>query len=93
MIGIQFGVYEAMKKVMLQRSVTKDKYSPRKNNSNDMINKASMPMYGAQGAIEEAAMETAASQGTSFPAPHFLNYVPTASKKDLQSIFRFRFRD
>ena len=60
MIGIQFGVYEAMKKVMLQRSVS--------------IQIEDKGFYGTEEAIEEAAMETAASQGTSFPAPHFLKY-------------------
>jgi len=60
MIGIQFGVYEAMKKVMLQRSV-----------STERVGKG---IYGEEEVIEEAAMETAASQGTAFPAPHFLKY-------------------
>lgn len=75
MIGIQFGVYEAMKKVMLQRSVS--------------IQDKEKPVYGTEEAIEEAAMETAASQGTSFPAPHFLKYAPKASKKGLRSMFGF----
>eukprot|EP00531_Pseudo-nitzschia_arenysensis_P019265 CAMPEP_0116118234 /NCGR_PEP_ID=MMETSP0329-20121206/1995_1 /TAXON_ID=697910 /ORGANISM="Pseudo-nitzschia arenysensis, Strain B593" /LENGTH=326 /DNA_ID=CAMNT_0003611847 /DNA_START=545 /DNA_END=1525 /DNA_ORIENTATION=- len=84
MIGIQFGVYEAMKKVMLQRSVeasTRSKRAQYKSN----------PVYEAEGVIEEAAMETAASQGTSFPAPHFMNYAET-KRKDLQSLFGFRSR-
>ena len=75
MIGIQFGVYEAMKKVMLQRSLNASSPSKRAN-SGTKISK--MPVYEAEGAIEEAAMETAASQGTSFPAPHFLKYVQSS---------------
>lgn len=95
MIGIQFGVYEAMKKVMLQRSADIDKSSSPSKRTKIKIKKSNKPMYGngAEEAIEEAAMETAASQGTSFPAPHFLKYIPNASKKDLQSIIGFRSRD
>lgn len=93
MIGIQFGVYEAMKKVMIQRNVTVDKSSSPTKHTNGKIKNSNRPVYGIEGAIEEAAMETAASQGTSFPAPHFLKYVPSTSKRDLQSIYRFRFRD
>ncbi len=85
MIGIQFGVYEAMKKVMLQRSVDASTRSKRAQYK-------SKPVYEAEGVIEEAAMETAASQGTSFPAPHFMNYASTKGK-DLQSLFGFRSRD
>mgnify|MGYP001206370815 CR=1 FL=1 len=84
MIGIQFGVYEAMKKVMLQRSVNASPPTRRR------IKAPKQPLYEAEGAIEEAAMETAASQGTSFPAPHFRNYL--SSKKELQSLFGFRIR-
>jgi len=90
MIGIQFGVYEAMKKVMLQRSADIEASSFTKRTKTKMTNEFT---YGAEEIIEEAAMETAASQGTSFPAPHFLKYMPNASKKDFQSIIGFRSRD
>lgn len=90
MIGIQFGVYEAMKKVMLQRSADIEASSFTKRTKTKKTNEFT---YGAEEIIEEAAMETAASQGTSFPAPHFLKYVPNASKKDFQSIIGFRSRD
>jgi len=86
MIGIQFGVYEAMKKVMLQRSIdasAKTKLAKIK---------IAQPVYEEEGVIEEAAMETAASPGTPFPAPHFLNYFPIAKNKNLQSLFGFRSR-
>jgi len=93
MVGIQFGVYEAMKNMMIQRSAAIDKSSSPTKLMNNKIKNSNRPMYETEGAIEEAAMETAASQGTPFPAPHFLKYVPNASKKDLQSVFGFRFRD
>lgn len=82
MIGIQFGVYEAMKKVMLQRSLAATQtYAPmqqpgrnrgittkkKKNDSEVLIDR-----YGIEEVIEEAAMETSASASTPFAAPHFL---------------------
>jgi len=88
MIGIQFGVYEAMKKVMLQRSAEIDNFSMKRTNKK--TKNSNRPVYGTEEAIEEAAMETAASQGTSFPAPHFLKYVTNEPRKDFQSFFGSR---
>lgn len=95
MIGIQFGVYEAMKNIMLQRSLDIEaSASPQmKTKKKNKKSKLLIERYGTEEAIEEAAMETAASQGTPFPAPHFLKYVPKASKKGLQSIFGSRIRN
>lgn len=59
MIGIQFGVYEAMKKVMLQRQVEQQQ------------KKGEVSIYGPAEALEEAAMEVAASSKVPEPAPHF----------------------
>lgn len=61
MIGIQFGVYEAVKKMMLQRDVDMEQRS-----------KDQVEVYGSIEALEEASMEVAASQDQPYPAPHFL---------------------
>ncbi len=86
MIGIQFGVYEFMKKVMLNRS------------SHKVILKGKMKMeppledpYGRKQALEEALMEVAASPEQPFPAPHFrdryqsLKEIFTPEKKQKKS--------
>lgn len=64
MIGIQFGVYEFMKKVMLERTsfpaeTSKDEYSR-------VDEKAT-----TQQTMEEVAMEVAADDDQPFPAPQF----------------------
>ena len=73
MIGIQFGVYEFMKKVMLQRPIAAKPVSTvsvgkaakkQKKGTGQLLG------YGAEEALEEAAMETAASAAVPFPAPH-----------------------
>jgi hypothetical protein len=69
MIGIQFGVYEAMKKVMLQRNAEK------------LEARVGMDRYGAEEALEEAAMEVAASAASPLPAPHFLKKIVEKRKK------------
>lgn len=61
MIGIQFGVYEAVKKILLQRDVE----IQRKKN-------AEVEVYGSLEALREATMEVAASQDQPYPAPRFL---------------------
>jgi len=63
MIGIQFGVYEAMKKVMLRRNL-----SPENERRSELL----VDRYGPEQALEEAAMEVAASSAQPLPAPHFL---------------------
>lgn len=70
MIGIQFGVYEAMKKVMLRRSVDIPKNQRR---SRQPV--APVESYGREQVLEEAAMEVAASPEHPFPAPQFLRRV------------------
>jgi hypothetical protein len=73
MIGIQFGVYESMKKMMLRRNIEQP-------GAGTVI---VAERYGAEEALEEAAMETAASSGTAFPAPHFLKKLtnPKTSRR------------
>ncbi|GAX26310.1 hypothetical protein FisN_16Lh148 [Fistulifera solaris] len=58
MIGIQFGVYEAMKRIMVQRQKFR----------------ASSPdtYYGPEQILQETSMEVAASLANPFPAPRFL---------------------
>jgi Mitochondrial carrier protein len=105
MIGIQFGVYEFMKKTLLERSAmsaagTVDRAAPRRPvpgalqlpkrpaastgpaapapkehqtsacASSDPS--SDPPTYGATEALQEAAMEVAASPEVPFPAPRFL---------------------
>ncbi|KAL3904293.1 MAG: hypothetical protein SGILL_010124, partial [Bacillariaceae sp.] len=80
MIGIQFGVYEAMKRIMLQRDT----------NRNGELRSKQLPAlsdrYGPEQAIEEAAMETAADGSNNFPAPHFHSRQPS-QKKGLKTFF------
>jgi len=89
MIGIQFGVYEAMKKVMIQRSVVIQPSSlqTRKKGKKTKDSEILIDRYGTEEVIEEAAMETSASASTPFAAPHFLKKIPITPKKSLHSIF------
>lgn len=75
MIGIQFGVYEAMKKFMLQM-----------NNPKTEKGKTVEDRYGEVEALEETAMEVAASAATPFPAPHPLKHIEKRKKKKTFSI-------
>ena len=68
MIGIQFGVYEFMKKVMLQRRIVEKPVGIKPPKRKAAL--ATKDRYGAEEALEEAAMETAASSAVPFPAPH-----------------------
>jgi hypothetical protein len=86
MIGIQFGVYEAMKRIMLQRD--------QMSNSGFDLEAAKQPKlppltdrYGAEEALEEAAMEVAADGSNTFPAPHFLKKLPNKPEKGTKSFF------
>jgi Mitochondrial carrier protein len=88
MIGIQFGVYEFMKNVMLNRdspkmrlltkpntatTTTRGKQLPSSPKSMSLSQRKAAGMEGsAQQALEIAAMETAASPEQPYPVPHFL---------------------
>jgi Mitochondrial carrier protein len=61
MIGIQFGVYEFMKRVMLKRRVAENSLNSMKL----------VPEYGSAAVLEEAMMEVAASPEHPYPAPQF----------------------
>jgi hypothetical protein len=71
-------VYEAMKRIMLQRD-TMD------SNGREGAKKQPLPpltdRYGAEEALEEAAMEVAADGGNAFPAPQFHRRQAKKSKK------------
>ena len=94
MIGIQFGVYEAMKRVMLQRDAMQA--SPVGGPSGGGAGAKSgkkfdlEDRYGPEEALEEAAMEVAADGSNTFPAPHFLKKLPKKKKK--KSFFGFQFQ-
>ena len=61
MIGIQFGVYEAMKRVMLHREVKRQSAKKRLED-----------IASAEQALE-FSMEVAASQDQPYPAPHIVH--------------------
>jgi hypothetical protein len=79
MIGIQFGVYEFMKKVMLQR--TGDAMPAKRKVGSDKEEKSAPGVpsaneeYDSSQVFEEAAMEVAASPEQPYPAPRFLKRV------------------
>lgn len=66
MIGIQFGVYEFMKKVMLNRS--SGEVMPHGKQE-----RLPEDTYGRRQAFEEISMEVAADDEQPFPAPRFGN--------------------
>jgi hypothetical protein len=69
MIGIQFGVYEAMKNIMLKREAAPVAVAPKKRK----VKQEEEPdSYGFVEILQEAAMEVAASPEQPFPAPQFL---------------------
>jgi len=68
MIGIQFGVYEFMKKVMVSRDGAEPPKSKGKTIKKEPVLEDS---YGRNRAFEEAFMEVAADDDQPFPAPHF----------------------
>ena len=70
MIGIQFGVYEFAKRVMVERRAGEAEEE-----------REGIDRYGPQQVLEEAAMEVAASPEQPEPAPHFLKRV---AKNSLQ---------
>jgi hypothetical protein len=79
MIGIQFGVYEAMKTFMLQRTVDaipeKKGGGGEKKDNAATIEPPSANEYEASQVFEEAVMEVAASPEQPYPAPQFLKRV------------------
>lgn len=73
MIGIQFGVYEFMRKTLAQRQVT----TPLKGKAHEEVDQ-----YLREKVLEEAAMEVAASPEHPYPAPQFLKRVMKKKKEN-----------
>lgn len=71
MIGIQFGVYEAMKQVMLKRNLS---------SSEEKKTSLLFDSYGPEQALKEAAMEVSASTSQPLPAPHFHEKIKSIAK-------------
>jgi Mitochondrial carrier protein len=68
MIGIQFGVYEFMKKVMLNRRPV------------EVTSDVDPDTYGRSQSLEEALMEVAADPEQPFPAPRFRTFYGIKDK-------------
>jgi hypothetical protein len=66
MIGIQFGVYEAMKRFMLEK--------------NTKVTLGTGDPYGKDESLEETVMEVAADPSNPFPAPHILKHIQKTKK-------------
>jgi solute carrier family 25 S-adenosylmethionine transporter 26 len=81
MIGIQFGVYEFMKKVMVSRTAAKAVRMEA------VKEKELVEEYGPEQVMEEAAMEVAASPEQPFPAPHFLKRILKQKKKKAATLW------
>jgi solute carrier family 25 S-adenosylmethionine transporter 26 len=70
MIGIQFGVYEFMKKVMVSRSVGVEITPLRPILDQKETPVVPLPQFQKAKTIEEVIMEVAADDDQPFPAPH-----------------------
>jgi hypothetical protein len=68
MIGIQFGVYEAMKKAFLYQSMQRT----AEQQESELV---TMDRFGSSESMVEAAMEVAASPEHPYPAPRFLRKI------------------
>ena len=75
MIGIQFGVYEFMKKVMMYRTIEEPHRPPHVDGKSRDVKDIVEDPYGPLQSLEEAAMEVAASPEHPYPAPHFLQKI------------------
>jgi Mitochondrial carrier protein len=71
LIAVQFSIYEAMKRTLIQRhhltSIPPDEYGPEE-------------------VVEEAAMEASASGSNASPAPRFHKKVPDSEQKTWRSL-------
>lgn len=84
MIGIQFGVYEFMKKVMLQR---REPLPPvRRKLKQEAVEVPDS--YGFIEILQEAAMEVAASPEVPFPAPQILQQAKNGLKEIKKEIVK-----
>ena len=94
MIGIQFGVYEAMKKVMMRREIERQstlklKIAQRKI-AQKKLEEAAAAKAAAKAAeeskeeFEDIIMQVGASHGNPLPAPHMHDHEQLEQLKDLQ---------
>jgi hypothetical protein len=84
MIGIQFGVYEFMKKVMLKRRELPPPPPVRRMRKQEP---EEIPdSYGFVEILQEAAMEVAASPEQPFPAPQLLQRAKLVLEKGKKEI-------
>jgi len=79
MIGIQFGVYEFMKKVVVERDVSGDGWVKHEGSGSggQIQNRLRNFKWNRKGAglrLEVVMMEVAADDDQPFPAPHLRNY-------------------
>jgi hypothetical protein len=72
MIGIQFGVYEFMRRNLMDRKLSE---------ATQKLLEEKEETYGREGIFEEAFMEVAASADDPCPAPHFLDRVKQKARK------------
>ena len=79
MIGIQFGVYEAMKKFMLKRNAENARMKMKKKALEE-------DDFGSRRIFAEAAMEVAASPEHPYPAPHFLKRFGSDKKRKTKKL-------
>lgn len=86
MIGIQFGVYEAMKKAMLQRQISKKpklSFTKMKKQPEPVKSAtADGDEFAKEEVFEVAAMEVASSGGNPMPAPHIHKHEHQDNKGD-----------
>ena len=78
MIGIQFGVYEFAKRIMLERRQPPPSMALRKAAAEVEVERED---YGREQVLEEAAMEVAASPEQPYPAPQFHIRIRNRNKK------------
>ena len=80
MVGIQFTVYEFMKKVMQKRALAESQRLQQQqpalvvkkaSHKKEIKAESSFDPYSSTEILQETCMEVAASQGYPYPAPHF----------------------
>ncbi len=86
MIGIQFGVYEAMKKVMLSRHHEMEMNSNGGRGKSKNKNKSKSKISGENHTIESVIMEVAADDDQPFPAPALGNYQKSSKREKKKKV-------
>jgi Mitochondrial carrier protein len=89
MIGIQFTVYEAMKRVMQKRQVAEQRMQQQKpalaakkqQTGKKKSTKGDFDPYTSMEVLQESCMEVAASPEHPYPAPHFSRILEKKKEK------------